>query len=83
VDEDKKAHGLRKAAAEAMFKDVLKGGRADSKKPEDFNAMDLSKGVKVELEHTNSRHIATEIAMDHLTESPRYYDDLKKMEAKE
>lgn len=36
----------------------------------------LSKGVKVEKEHTNNNKIATEIAKDHLVENPDYYDRL-------
>lgn len=61
--------------------DLLPGGLADRKKPEDFDAMELARGVKVELEHTTSRQLATEIAMDHLTEDPDYYRKLKKMES--
>jgi len=37
-------------------------------------------GIKVELEHTNSKKLAKEIAMDHLAEIPDYYARLKKME---
>lgn len=41
-------------------------------------------GVKVEQEeHTNDRKKAMEIAMDHLSEDPKYYNKLKKMETKE
>jgi len=40
----------------------------------------LKKGIKVELEHTNSKSIAREIAMDHLYEDPKYYDKLSKIE---
>jgi hypothetical protein len=35
----------------------------------------LEKGVKVEMEHTTSSAIAREIAMDHLYEDPKYYDN--------
>jgi hypothetical protein len=38
----------------------------------------LKKGIKVELEHTSDIKKATEIAMDHLSEDPIYYDKLKK-----
>ena len=37
---------------------------------------ELSIGVQVEMEHTNDDKIATEIAMDHLTEDPEYYSKL-------
>lgn len=43
----------------------------------------LNKGIKVEMEHTNDRKIAKEIAMDHLFEDPKYYDKLQKIESKE
>jgi len=40
----------------------------------------IEKGKKIELEHTNDEKMAEEIAMDHLTEIPDYYDRLNKME---
>ena len=40
-------------------------------------------GVDVEREHTNDLKKAMEIAIDHLTEDPRYYTKLKKIETKE
>jgi hypothetical protein len=43
----------------------------------------LSKGINVEMEHTDNRKRAKEIAMDHLFEDPKYYDKLKKIESKE
>lgn len=57
--------------------DRLPGGRADNKKPSNFEASELQRGVRVELEHTNTRSLAQEIAMDHLTEDPKYYRKLK------
>jgi hypothetical protein len=41
----------------------------------------LSKGIKVEKEHTSDERIAREIALDHLSELPDYYDRLQKAEA--
>jgi hypothetical protein len=38
----------------------------------------LEKGRKVEMEHTDDPAVATEIAKDHLTEDPAYYDKLEK-----
>jgi hypothetical protein len=35
------------------------------------------------MEHTSDPAVAREIAMDHLTESPTYYQDLKQMERKQ
>lgn len=63
-----------------QFKDKIKGGLADASKPSDFEGPQLEKGIKVEMEHTNSKQMAKEIAMDHLTEDPKYYDKLEKME---
>jgi len=57
--------------------DILPGGKADNKKPSDFEASELRRGVKVELEHTKARPLAREIAMDHLTEDPKYYRKLE------
>jgi hypothetical protein len=66
------------------------GGKADKMSVEDiadkFNVpiskikTQIKKGVKVEFEHTKSTEKATEIAMDHLSEFPDYYDRLDKME---
>ena len=57
------------------------GGLAAGKKPEDFDQEQLAAGTKVESEHTSDEKIAREIAMDHLTEIPDYYDRLEAMEA--
>lgn len=43
----------------------------------------LKMGIKVEMEHTNDKAKAKEIAMDHLWEDPNYYTKLKKIESKE
>ena len=47
----------------------------------DFDPKALSKGTKVEMEHTDNPQIAKEIAKDHLREHPKYYEALEKMEA--
>lgn len=43
----------------------------------------LTKGIKVEKEHTNHESVAREIALDHLKEFPDYYDRLEKAEEKD
>jgi hypothetical protein len=43
----------------------------------------FKKGLKVELEHTDDKSIAKEIVLDHLSEDPHYYTELKKVEATE
>lgn len=58
----------------------LPGGLADKKDPSDFNQASLAKGTIVELEHVDDRAIAQEIAMDHLTEDPDYYEKLETIE---
>lgn len=42
----------------------------------------LSKGIKVELEHVADLAVAREIALDHLNEFPDYYDRLEQVEKK-
>ena len=44
---------------------------------------ELHMGIDVEMEHTDDKEKAKEIAMDHLWEDPSYYTKLKKIEAKE
>lgn len=62
--------------------DKLPGGLADKKTPKDFDPKSLKQGVSVEKEHTTDAQLAQEIAMDHLTEDPKYYQKLKTMERK-
>ncbi|MBD3262496.1 MAG: hypothetical protein GF334_12660, partial [Candidatus Altiarchaeales archaeon] len=60
----------------------IPGGMAEGKKPSDFDARQMAMGIKVEMEHTDNREIAKEIAMDHLMEDPKYYTHLLRMEKK-
>ena len=63
--------------AEKAWHDEMPGGNADDSNPGDFDLEVLAVAIREEMsEHTNSPHIAAEIAMDHLKEDPRYYDDL-------
>ena len=57
-----------------------KEGLSAGKKPEEFDKEQLAVGVGVEMEHTNNPKTAQKIAMDHLTEDPKYYIKLNKME---
>lgn len=43
---------------------------------------ELEKGIKVEHEHTKNNQTAKTIAMDHLSEDPKYYTNLSKVEKK-
>jgi 2'-5' RNA ligase len=60
--------------------DKVPGGLGDKKKPSDFDPKQIAKGKKIEMEHTDDPALAEEIAMDHLTEDPAYYDKLDKIE---
>jgi hypothetical protein len=60
--------------------EAIPGGLAKGKPDSDFDPAQIEKGIKVELEHTGDREKAREIAKDHLTEIPDYYDRLEKME---
>jgi hypothetical protein len=61
-------------------KDQLPGGEADNLPDRDFSADALAEGAKHEHEHTNNDQIAKEIAKDHLSEDPGYYDKQKEIE---
>jgi transcriptional antiterminator len=68
----------------------LKGGKADKLSPKDIaKKFDVSvkdvknqieKGKKVESEHTDDEEKQNEIASDHVSEFPDYYDRIEKME---
>jgi hypothetical protein len=59
------------------WEDVVKGGTAKDKTPDDFDIDDLSRGSEMEMEHTDDPHVAIDIAMDHLAEFDDYYDEKK------
>ena len=61
-------------------KERLIGGIGDRKPDWKFNRKQLKLGIKTEMEHTRNKGIAKEIAKDHLTEFPKYYTALIKME---
>lgn len=63
--------------------DKLSGGKGDNAPDSNFDTEELKKGIKHELEHTDDREVATEIAKDHLTEDPQYYTKLEAMEDEE
>ena len=62
------------------MKDKIKGGKADKMKPSDFDAEQLKIGTEHEMEHTDDKSVAQEIAMDHLSEDKDYYRKLKQIE---
>lgn len=58
-------------------KDKLKGGEADHISDSNFDPKELKMGIEEEMEHTNDKKIAKEIAKDHLIEDPKYYSRMK------
>lgn len=58
--------------------DNLPGGKGDKIDPKSIDKEELKKGIKHEKEHTSDVKIAMEIALDHLTEDPKYYTNLSK-----
>ena len=54
----------------------LPGGVGDQTPTNQIDPIQLSTGIQIEMEHTNDLDIAKEIAMDHLTEDPKYYSKL-------
>jgi len=68
-----------KVAAE--HEDLIPGGLADYGDPEQYDQRQLNMGIGVELEHTDNKALAKEIAMDHLHEIKDYYTRLKRMES--
>lgn len=65
-----------------IFDDYIIGGLGDNKTDEEFDAVELSRGINIEMEHTNDRNIAKEIAKDHLSEDPDYYKKLQMIESR-
>jgi hypothetical protein len=55
-----------------------KHGRGRNTKVKDVDQKQLKMGIKIEQEHTKSKARACGIALDHLTEDPRYYTKLRK-----
>ena len=89
---EEKLEDTKEDKVEKSEKNQIKGGLADHLSVKDIadkHKVDVSKikeqltkGVKVEMEHTDDPKKAVEIALDHLVESPIYYDELEKMESK-
>jgi hypothetical protein len=63
----------------SLLEDDLPGGAApDNHRWSHIDREQLAVGTKVEMEHTNNPRVAEEIAADHLTEDPAYYQKLQK-----
>ena len=57
--------------------DKLPGGIADDAKDSQFDSKQLEMGSQHESEHTDDPEKAKEIAKDHLSEDPKYYEKLQ------
>jgi hypothetical protein len=67
---------MSKAAVAHLKKEGLhKEGHSMNVDPKE-----LARGIKVEMEHTSSKSVAREIALDHLHEDSKYYTHLSKVE---
>lgn len=58
------------------YQELIPGGHASGMSPRDFDQAQLAIGTQVEMEHTIDVRLAREIAMDHLSEDPAYYQKL-------
>lgn len=71
---------VQKIASSNIKEEKIPGGRSNSevreKATELFDPMEISVGIKVEMEHTDSIEAAREIALDHLVENNDYYTRL-------
>jgi hypothetical protein len=61
-------------------KDLLEGGKGDNLPDREISADSLTEGAKHEHEHTRNDQVAKEIAKDHLSEDPQYYEKIKEIE---
>ena len=62
---------------EDFSNDKIKGGVGDNHSFNEVDEKELEMGIEVEMEHTDDKEIAKEIALDHLIEDPKYYTKLK------
>ena len=53
-------------------------GQSRGRRPGEFDPVQLAHGTEHEMEHTTSRRLARQIAMDHLVEDPLYYVRLRR-----
>lgn len=73
-------------AALTWAPEVLPGGRSSGVPRSRFDRRALAQGRRIEMEHTDDRAMAEEIAADHLEEfhvegyPDEYYEELEKME---
>lgn len=71
---------VQRIASSNIKEEKIPGGKSDpevrERATELYDPMEISVGIKVEMEHTNSIEAAREIALDHLVENRDYYTRL-------
>lgn len=68
----------KKIQSKLKWKDKIHGGEGDKLKPSDVDQNELKIGISHEMkEHGFKKQVATEIALDHLAEDPKYYSKMK------
>lgn len=55
--------------------EIIPGGKGEGLDPKDVDPKEFLVGTAVELEHSDDKAIAQEIALDHLAENPKYYSE--------
>ena len=79
----KKANELSRSGQKVAYsgqKDILPGGNADNVPDQEFSPRSLAEGASHEHEHADNNQVAKEIAKDHLSEDPHYYEKVKSIE---
>ena len=77
LDQDE---GYKNKIGKTTYLTIHTIGRHRDVDDSNFDKNQLLKGIKIEKEHTDDEDLAKEIAKDHLSEIPDYYDRLEKME---
>ncbi len=67
-----------KTYLEFINEQVLIGGKGDDTDESTIDKNELEVGIAVEAEHSSDKSTAKEVAIDHLTENPKYYSELVK-----
>lgn len=68
-----------KTRLDFIAEDLIPGGKGDTTRPFEVDQNELKVGIEVEREHVGQNTpSATEIALDHLKENPKYYSVLIK-----
>lgn len=62
------------------YNKYLQGGKGDKLTRSEVDSDQLEIGIAVEMEHTDNKSVAEEIALDHLAEDKEYYTKLMKAE---